>query len=205
MSVELSEITVTGTTRAVFLARATLAAGSVVGATSLSPFVAGALAQTASGDADILNYALTLEHLESAFYAQAARDVPDLSDDVRDLVDELAANESAHVKALEEAVTALGARPVAKPGLQFGGAFADEATFLRFANVLEDTGVSAYNGAAVRIASKKVLASAGSIVQIEARHAALIRLERSKPPAPRAFDKPSSMESVLKAVAPFIT
>ncbi len=200
MQIELS-----GTTRATFLARATFAAGSILGAGALSPFVAGALAQEAKGDVEVLQFALTLEHLESAFYEQATRQVPDLSQDVRDLVDELAANESAHVKALQEAIRGLGGKPGAAPGVQFGGAFADEATFLAMANVFEDTGVSAYNGAATRIASKEVLESAGAIVQVEARHAALIRLQRDKPPAPRKFDKRSSMAAVLKAVDPFIT
>lgn len=201
---ELTEVRVDGTTRAVFLARATLAAGALLGTSALSPFVSGALAQGARGDVDILNYALTLEHLESAFYERAARQVPDLSDDVKDLVDELAANESAHVKALREAIRALEGKPVSAPKVEFGGAFADEATFLRFANVFEDTGVSAYNGAAPRIEAKAVLESAGAIVQVEARHAALIRLERGRPPAPRAFDESSSMAEVLKAVGPFV-
>ena len=70
--------------------------------------------------------------------------------------------------------------------------------------MLEDTGVSAYNGAATLIKSVDVLAAAGGIVQIEARHAALIRLARGKSPAPLAFDKASEMASVLNAVKPFI-
>jgi len=54
------------------------------------------------------------------------------------------------------------------------------------------------------IKSGEVLGAAGSIVQIEARHAALIRLARNKPPAPSAFDKASDMEAVLAAIKPFI-
>jgi hypothetical protein len=54
------------------------------------------------------------------------------------------------------------------------------------------------------IASVEVLAAAGSIVQVEARHAAMIRLARGKAPAPSAFDKASQMDSVLAAVKPFI-
>ena len=69
---------------------------------------------------------------------------------------------------------------------------------------MEDTGVSAYNGAAPSIESVDVLVAAGAIVQVEARHASLIRLTRNKPPAPLAFDKASEMETVLKAVKPFI-
>ena len=49
-----------------------------------------------------------------------------------------------------------------------------------------------------------MLGAAGGIVQIEARHAAMIRLVRNKPPAPSAFDKASEMDAVLAAVKPFI-
>ena len=200
---ELAEVEVTGTTRGAFLLRATMAAGAIVGVGGLSPFVGGALAQGGKGDIDILNYALTLEYLESTFYAQGLARVT-LSQDVRNLAEEIADDEDQHVDALKEAVKDAGGTPVKKPGLSFGGAFANESTFLRFANVFEDTGVSAYNGAAPMIESKDILEAAGTIVQIEARHAALIRLQRGKPPAPRAFDKASSMEKVLKAVKPFL-
>ena len=49
-----------------------------------------------------------------------------------------------------------------------------------------------------------MLGSAGSIVQVEARHAAAIRLQNSQPPAPLAFDPTLSKPQVLKAVTPFI-
>jgi hypothetical protein len=119
-------------------------------------------------------------------------------------VREIRDNEDAHVDALAATVKSLGGKPVAKPTFDFGAAFDSADAFLKTANVLEDTGVSAYNGAAISIDSVDVLAAAGGIVQIEARHAALIRLARGKSPAPLAFDKASEMPAVLKAVKPFI-
>jgi len=201
---ELAQIQIEGTTRAVFLARATLAAGAIVGAGALTPFVSGALAQDARVDADVLNFALTLEYLESAFYKEALSEVPGLSREVRRLAEELRNNEAEHVAALTAALESVGAKPDKEPRVSFGGAFANESTFLRFANVFEDTGVSAYNGAATRIKSKGVLRAAGAIVQVEARHAALIRLQRDKPPAPLAFDRPSSEKAVKRAIQPFL-
>ncbi len=201
---ELADIQIEGTTRAVFLARATLSAGAIVGVGSLSPFVSGALAQGGGGDVEILNFALTLEYLEAAFYAEAQEKVKGLSDDVKKLAKQLGDDEAEHVDALTAAIEGAGGEPAKVPTVDFGGAFADEKTFLKFANIFEDTGVSAYNGAAPMIESKEVLAAAGSIVQVEGRHAALIRLERGKAPAPLAFDKTSTMEEVLKAVGPFI-
>jgi len=165
---ELAQIQVEGTTRAVFLARATLSAGAIVGAGALSPFVSGAIAQGGGGDVDILNYALTLEYLEAAFYKQAVAKTKGLSADVKKLAQELGANEAEHVDALTAAIKGAGGEPVKQPGVNFGGAFADEKTFLKFANIFEDTGVSAYNGAAPMIESKEVLGAAGSIVQVEA-------------------------------------
>lgn len=199
---ELTAIAVHGTTREQFLVRATLAAGAAYGTLSATPLISRALAE--SGDVDILNYALTLEYLEAEFYRQGLRQVKGLSGDERKLATEIRDNEDAHVGALAATVKDLGGTAAKKPTLDFGGAFASRATFLETANTLEDAGVSAYNGAAPLISSKDVLAAAGGIVQVEARHAALIRLARGKPPAPRGFDKASDMDAILKKVAPFI-
>ena len=199
---ELANIEVHGHTRLAFLTRATLAAGAVYGAGAVTPFVRGALAQ--SSDTDVLNFALTLEYLEAGFYAAALKQVKGMSADTRKLAKQIADDEAAHVSALRSAIKGAGAKPVAQPKVDFGQAFSSEASFLKTANTFEDTGVSAYNGAAPMISSKDVLAAAGSIVQVEARHASLIRLARAKPPAPAAFDKASPKQAVLTAVKPFL-
>lgn len=201
---ELAAIKVHGMTREAFLVRSTLAAGAAYGALSATGLITSALADAGGGDVEILNYALTLEFLETEFYVQAAKQVKGLPKYERDLTKELRDNESAHVDALAATIKKLGGKPVASPTFDFGGAFASRAAYLKTANVLEDTGVSAYNGAAPLIESVDVLAAAGGIVQVEARHAAMIRLVRNKPPAPLAFDKASEMEAVLAAVKPFI-
>ncbi len=201
---ELAAIEIKGVTREAFLVRATLAAGATYGALSATPFITKALAQDSGGDIDIVNYALTLEYLEAEFYTLAVKQVKGLSGDEMKLAKELRDNENEHVDALAATVKKLGGKAAAKPTLDFGGAFADRATFLKTANTLEDAGVSAYNGAGPLIESVEVLAAAGSIVQIEARHAALIRLVRNKPPAPLAFDKAATMDEILKKVKPFI-
>jgi len=201
---ELASIKVQGLTREAFLMRSTLAAGAAYGAMSATGLISSALADAGGGDVDILNYALTLEFLETEFYTRAAKQVKGLSKYESDLTKELRDNEGAHVDALTATIKQLGGKPVAKPMFQFGGAFASRTAYLKTANVLEDTGVSAYNGAAPMIKSVDVLAAAGSIVQVEARHAAMIRLVRDRPPAPRSFDAASEMDEILKAVKPFI-
>jgi len=189
---------VTEYTRSAFLVRGALATSAVYGSGMVAPFVTRALA--GSGDAGILNVALTLEYLEAAFYKKAMG--LKLSGQAAKLAKELANHEQLHVEALKKAVKGLGGKPVKSPRFSFP--ITDEASFLKLAQTLEDTGVSAYNGAAPAISSKDILAAAGSIVQVEARHAAAIRLLRGQSPAPEAFDRTLDKAAVLKAVMPLI-
>ena len=200
---ELAAIDVKGVTRQAFIVRGTLAAGAVYGLSSVGPFVRSALAEE-GGDLEILNFALTLEYLEVAFYDRALRQVRGLPGAVRSLAEEIGANETVHVKALIGTIKKLGGRPVQAPGVDFGDAFSSPAAFLKLAQTFEDTGVSAYNGAAPAISSKEVLGAAGSIVQVEARHAAAIRGLNGEQPAEGAFDEALDMQEVLTAVQPFV-
>ncbi|MEA2376068.1 MAG: hypothetical protein QOD53_2531 [Thermoleophilaceae bacterium] len=196
---ELGGVEIHGMTRGAFIVKGALTAGAVYGAASVGPFVGQALAQ-GGGDVDILNFALTLEYLEADFYRKGQS--LGLSGDVMKLAKEFGDAETQHVAALTQTVKKLGGTPAAKPTFVFP--IKDEKSFLALAQTLEDTGVSAYNGAAPQIQSKDVLGAAGSIVQIEARHAAAIRLQTSQAPAPDAFDKSLMKAAVLKAVKPLI-
>ena len=122
--------------------------------------------------------------------------------ELKALVSLLASDEKQHVEALEGTIKKLGGKPVAEPKFNFE--YSGTKGFLELAKTFEDTGVSAYNGAAPMIKSKEVLGAAGSIVQVEARHAAAIRLQNKEEPAPGAFDAPLKEKEVLKAVEPFI-
>jgi Ferritin-like domain len=201
---ELAAIDVQGISRQSFIVRGAVAAGAVYGLGAVGPFVREAIAQEGGGDVDILNFALTLEYLEAAFYNQALRQVGDLSGDVRSLATEIRDNEVAHVGALAETIERLGGKPVKAPGVDFGNAFANQEAFLKLAQTFEDTGVSAYNGAAPAIESAEVLGAAGSIVQVEARHAAAIRALNGNPISDGGFDRSLDMAAVLAAVKPFV-
>jgi len=198
---EMATVEIHGMTRSSFILRGAMAAGATYGLGAVSPFVGAAVAQ--SGDVEIVNFALTLEYLETEFYTQAVKQAG-LSGDALKLAKELRDNEAEHVDALAATVKQLGGKAAKKPTFAFGGAFASEKAYLKLANTLEDTGVSAYNGAGPMIESKEVLGAAGSIVQVEARHAALIRLARGVAPAPLSFDKTSTVDEVLAAVKPLI-
>jgi rubrerythrin len=199
----LAEVDVEGMNRSSFLAKGALAVGAVYGMTMVGPFVRKAFSQGDMGDVEILNFALTLEYLEAAFYEQAQAEA-NLSGEPRQLVDLIAKDETAHVEALSTTISDLGGTPVEAPGVDFGNAFASEGSFLELAQTFEDTGVSAYNGAGPALMSKELLATAGQIVQVEARHAAAIRLLNGEEPAPVAFDETLDQQQVLKAVDPFV-
>jgi rubrerythrin len=183
------------------LLKGALAAGAVYGTLAVGPFVRKALAMSGGSDVDILNFALTLEYLESTFYEEA-KSRAKASGELKSLVNLLAKDEQQHVEALEGTIKKLGGKPVTKPKFDFP--YSGTSGFLKLAQTFEDTGVSAYNGAAPMIKSKEVLTAAGSIVQVEARHAAAIRLQNKEEPAPAAFDTPLDEKQVLKAIEPFL-
>jgi len=199
---DLAEVEVRGLTRSSFILRGALAAGALYGAGAVAPFVSQALAAGGGGDAEILNFALTLEYLESDFYNVKGRQVG-LSGQAKSYAKLFGEEEAEHVTALTAAIKQLGGTPVAKPTFVFP--VTDEKGFLTLASILENTGVGAYNGAAPSITSKAVLGSAGSIVQIEARHAAAIDLLIGKSPTPNeGFDVPLTKEQVLAKAGPLI-
>jgi hypothetical protein len=199
---ELAACEVHGMSRASFLLRGALAAGSVYGASAVAPFVSSALAQGGGGDAEILNFALTLEYLESDFYNVKGKQVG-LSGQAKSYATLFGEQEQAHINALRTVIKQLGAKPVAKPTFVFP--VSNQSSFLALASELENTGVGAYNGAAPSLTSKQILTAAGSIVQIEARHAAGINLLIEKSPTPSGgFDVPLTKSQVLAKAGPLI-
>jgi hypothetical protein len=187
--------------RSEVILKGALAAGAVYGTFMVGPFVRKALAMSGGDDVDILNFALTLEYLEVTFYKEAKSRAM-ASGELKKLIRLLADDEKQHVGALTATIKQLGGKPVAEPKFDF--AYTDTASFLKLAQTFEDTGVSAYNGAAPAIESPEVLGAAGSIVQVEARHAAAIRIQNGEEPSPEAFDPALDEKQVLKAVEPFI-
>ena len=138
-----------------------------------------------ANDLEVLNYALTLEHLESAFYRDglAAFTAADFDDGVYDNLMLVAGHEAEHVTLLTSAISGAGGTPVAEAKYDFGYG-TDPAAFLEVAAALENTGVSAYDGAGASIQDVNILAVAGQIVAVEARHASYLNLANGKVPFP---------------------
>jgi hypothetical protein len=199
---ELAAVEIHGVTRASFILRGAITAAAAFGAGAVGPYVSNALGAGTSGDIDILNFALTLEYLETDFYKVKAKAVG-LSGAARRLAAQIGDQESQHVDALTHAIKAAGATPVKQP--RFAFPVTDQAGFLKLAYVLENTGVGAYNGAGPALSNPQYLAAAGSIVQVEARHAAAIGLLIGQPVTPDGgFDKPLTKPQVLAKAGPLI-
>lgn len=184
-------------TRAAFLKK-TVGAGSAI---AIGGVVIGGLpalvtaAPGAAQDVEILNFALLLEYLEAEFYTQAESGGA-LEGEALEFAKTVGAHERAHVEFLEKA---LGDKANPKPTFDFKGTTEDQDMFLQTAVVLEDTGVAAYNGQGARL-TKETLASAASVVSVEARHAAWVRDIVGESPAPKAFDDLKSKEEIEAAV-----
>jgi hypothetical protein len=204
-----------GDTRLSFLKKAGLAGGAVMGSgallSALTPAVSMAAgkgrppAKFGKGDIGILNFALTLEYLEAAFYNEATANqkkssfIKDKQTQV--FLKTVTTDENAHVAYLKKA---LGSKAVAAPKVDFGGTTSQEASFVKTAVALENTGVHAYSGQALNIQSPATVGAALSILTIEARHASVIGLiakNSSKGISPDGpFDTPFTAAQVLKAV-----
>jgi len=193
-----TEDAVAGDTRAAFFRKAAVGGGAMIGSgVLLSGLPALAEARPSKKqDVAILNYALTLEYLESAFYVEAVQKGA-ISGVALESAKIVRDHELAHVKALK---SVLGKKAVKKPMFDFKNTTGDQKTFLATAVALEDTGVSAYAGQGPRISQKAVVVAALSIHSVEARHAAHFRSLAGMTFAPTAFDKARSMKQVLKIV-----
>ncbi len=153
------------------------------------------------GDLGIVNYALTLEYLEAAFYDDVANSGL-FSGKEQALIEELLSNENEHVAALEATAKKLG-DPAPKPETKFD--LADADTVLKTAAEVENLGAAAYLGQAAAIEDAAILAAALSIHTVEGRHAAALNNLLGETITPDgAFATPATAEEVLPAVQPFI-
>lgn len=195
------EFTQPRTRRDFFKALAVASVGAAAGTTLIT---SEAFAQ-GGGDADIFNFALTLEYLEREFY-QKALDAGVLSGPALGVVTNLRDHEAAHVDAITAALQGAGATPVAKPEFTFPpDALSSQASVLNLAATLEPVGVGAYLGAGPMIQSPDLLEAAGTIAGVEGDHVVAVNnLLGVVPPANTAFAKALTKDEVLAAIAPFL-
>ncbi|MFC4451536.1 ferritin-like domain-containing protein [Halorussus aquaticus] len=167
-----------------------------------------------------LNYALTLERLESTFYERGLDEFSEdelvgsdliqrFGDPVQStLYDQLTMirdHEQAHVDALVSTIEDLGGQPVGEDDIEFQFDLGSPETFIETAATLETTGVSAYDGAISQFSgSDELLTAAATIATVEGRHSAYLNGLTGKSPFPEAFDEALKPAEVLEAIQPFI-
>ncbi|WP_320673215.1 ferritin-like domain-containing protein [Patulibacter defluvii] len=202
-----------GFDRSTFLRNGAIAGAGLVAGASVFGLPSLAEAKISSrksltNDVRILNYALTLEYLEAAFYAAAVAADDFASPELKQFAQVVAVHEADHVKFLKKG---LGKKAVKAPKLDssaVAGAVS-KANFGATAAALEDTGVAAYAGQGPNIKTRAYVQAALSIHSVEARHAAWIRYilgggavgaSPKAYPAPATFDKARSERATLKIV-----
>lgn len=178
-------------------------------------------------DVDILNYALTLEHLEATFYTQGLKkfdrrdfrfffgpnrglppkagllDVAGFK--VHDFFEIIREHEQTHVETLESVIRDLGGTPVPACRYNFGRtAFTSLKKFIAVAQLLENTGVTAYDGAIAHVENAGLLTAGATIATVEARHASFLNLLNGDVPFPDAFDDPVAPRTICEDVQAFI-
>ncbi|HEX5848398.1 MAG TPA: ferritin-like domain-containing protein [Rubrobacter sp.] len=167
-------------------------------------------------DIDVLNYALTLEHLEYAFYRDGLRKFDEqdfrssnlfsgsgnlLRPTVYENFKRIRNHEGAHVDTLKSVIRSLGGRPVPEAEYNFRRtAFTSVEKFVSVAQFLENTGVSAYDGAIANIEAAALLTAGATIATVEARHASYLNLLTKDVPFPRAFDEPVAPRAICEAI-----
>ncbi|KAJ7646675.1 ferritin-like domain-containing protein [Roridomyces roridus] len=162
-------------------------------------------------DPQVLNYALTLEHLEAAFYTEglvkftaadfAHAGYPDWT---YGRLEQIHDHEVTHVKFLTTALQTAGAQAVDACTYKFP--ISDIESFVSLASTLESVGSAAYTGGASFVSDKNYLTAAASILAVEARHAAWINSAVLYGAAwDTAFQTPLSLNAVYSLAVPFIT
>jgi rubrerythrin len=190
------------TALAAFLAACGSDSDSTMTNTTMKSTSKSETAQFGKGDVGILNYALTLEYLETTFYADVVKSGLFKGADL-ETIRKFGREEAEHVQALTQAVKSLGGKPAPEPKAEFP--LKNAKSVLELAGTVENLGAAAYLGQAANIESPEVLASALAIHSVEGRHAAVLNTLLGETITPDgAFAKPADVKTVLKSVEPFI-
>jgi hypothetical protein len=180
--------------------RAELLRGAALGGAALLAALAAPAAASADiTDLAILQFGLRFERLQATFYTQADQmgTIGRMAAAKQRWADTLGAHERAHVKII---AAVLGPKAGAAPSFDFGDATESDGAFTRTAVAMEDLTVALLTGVTPRVRDRRVTAALFGLLTVEARHAAWARHIVGATPAPAAFDRPRTLDSVRGAV-----
>lgn len=182
---------------------------ALAGSAFAAPVESAIESRAANIDLTVLQFALTLEHLENVFYKTALKmlsladfEAAGYSADYYNNLHYVAFDEQTHVLTLEGAIRSLGAKPVKACTYDFG--FTDVPSFILVSQDLENVGVSAYTGAAPLITSKYYLSVAATILDVEAIHTSYQRAALGEVPMANPFETPLSPMAVFTLASQII-
>jgi rubrerythrin len=197
------EYSITKVPRAAIIKRIAVTLGGLSAAGAAAAGLASASrssgASLSSRDTEVLELALKLEQLQTAFYGQALRDGK-LTGETRQFAEVVGREERAHLQYLEHT---LGHATGSEPTFTFGDATTNNDKFIAAAVTIEDTGLAAYNGQAENM-SRATLQSVARVISVEARHAAWARSLAGQLPAPVPADVPITAAAALKSIKPYL-
>jgi hypothetical protein len=167
--------------------------GAILGGLFIGHRVAGAdAAPSPAQDRRIFQFALVLEELQAAFYAEALQRAG-LTGELLQFAQVVGGHERAHVAFLRKT---LGAAAGSPRSFHFGDATSSPQRFGVAAHEIENIGVAAYNGQGAKLTAG-AMEHAAEIVSVEGRHAGWIGALLGDPPAPRAADPGLDASAVL--------
>lgn len=156
-------------------------------------------------DADILNFALTLEHLEARFYTDVVARFGSVTSYFHRLMMEIKSDEEYHVTALTGVLKSAGYTPVAaQMKYHFGNVFGSRHEVLTFSGSLESTGVHAYLGQAGKLKTPELLITAAGILSVEARHTGAVHAATATKITEGPIDKGYTKAQIVKIVSPIL-
>ena len=166
----------------------------------LSALAAPPEAAARLSDVGILNFGLRFERLQATFYTQAEElgTIRRMTAEKQRWARTLGAHERAHVRIFKKV---LGPKAGPRPSFDFGEDNETDAAFTSTAVAMEDLTVALLTGIVPQVQDRALTAALLGLVTVEARHAAWARNIIGSSPAPAAFDKPRSLDSVRGAVA----
>ncbi|MCL1493255.1 MAG: ferritin-like domain-containing protein [Pseudanabaena sp. Salubria-1] len=159
-----------------------------------------------ANDIGILNFALLLEELEAAFYAAVVSSGKITNSKEMEYMRYLGGQEAAHVTFLRSVLAdqvLFATQDLSFNQSTLNNVLSSRDSILNTAVTLEDVGVHAYNGAGPSLTNPTFILAAGSIVSVEARHAAGVRALLGKPTTEPDSDRLINDANLNSSLNPF--